>query len=69
MYLGISGLQNTLSFFVKLIGFRGDRTRGINYLCDCMNYSEGVRSCYSSLLLALYTIEIDKDLKISSMYL
>ena len=69
MYLGLSGLQNTLSFFVKLIGFRGDRTRGVNYLVDCMNYQKGPRASYSGLLLALYTIEIDKDMSTSYKYL
>lgn len=53
VYLGISGLPNTMSFFVKLVGFKGDRERGIHYLTDCLS-ENGVRACYSGLLLSLY---------------
>lgn len=68
VYLGISGLPNTMSFFVKLVGFKGDRERGMNYLNDCIR-SNGVRSCYSGLLLCLYQLEIDGDVASSGRVL
>ncbi len=68
VYLGISGLPNTMSFFVKLVGFRGDRERGIAYLRDCMS-TQGVRACYSGLLLSLYMLEVDGDFMTSGSVL
>jgi hypothetical protein len=60
-YLGISALPRSLTAIIRIVGFTGDRDKGMRYLHDCINQSRS-RSPYAALILCLFNIDQEPNL-------